>query len=135
MWRYFVETKVHQRLAQIYARNKGTNVVVSGYPGMDILLRKDYQPKDVWKIKNKKIKRIIWSPHHIIPQFGSTLDYSTFLKYSEFMFELAKKYQEQIQIAFKPHPILRSKLSLDEVWGKEKTNEIFRNGPGYPTGK
>jgi hypothetical protein len=135
VWRYFVETKVHQKLAQEYAQNKGTNVVVSGYPGMDILLQNDYQPVDFWKIKNQKIKRIIWSPHHTITGFGSTLDYSTFLKYSEFIFELANKYREQIQIAFKPHPILRSKLSLDEVWGKEKTDRYFQKWADLPNGQ
>lgn len=135
VWRYFVETKVHQKLAQEYARNKGTNVVVSGYPGMDILLQNDYQPVDVWKIKDKKIKRIIWSPHHTITGFGSTLNYSTFLKYSEFMFNLAEKYSDQIQIAFKPHPILRSKLSLDEVWGKDKTDKYFQKWTDLPNGQ
>lgn len=135
VWKYFVETKVHQKLAQKYARNKGANIVVSGYPGMDILLQKDYKPIDVWKIKNKKIKRIIWSPHHTIPDFGSTLDYSTFLKYSKFMFGLAEKYRDQIQIAFKPHPILLSKLSLDEVWGKEKTDRYFEKWSGLPNGQ
>jgi hypothetical protein len=135
VWKYFVETTIHQKLARKYARNKGINTVVSGYPGMDILLQNDYQPEDVWKIKDKKIKRIIWSPHHTIPNFGSTLDYSTFLKYSEFMFELAKKYYDQIQIAFKPHPILRSKLSLDEVWGKEKTDEYFQKWAELPNGQ
>lgn len=135
VWKYFVETTVHQKLAQKYARNKGINTVVSGYPGMDILLQNDYRQKDVWKIKNKKFKRIIWSPHHTITGYGSTLDYSTFLKYSEFMFELAEKYSNQIQIAFKPHPILRSKLSLDEVWGKEKTDAYFQKWANIPNGQ
>jgi len=134
-WKYFVETSIHQKLARKYARNKGVNTVVSGYPGMDILLQHDYQPADVWKIKDRKIKRIIWSPHHTIPNYGSTLDYSTFLRYSDFMFELASKYQNDIQIAFKPHPILRSKLSLNEVWGKEKTDQYFLKWENLPNGQ
>jgi hypothetical protein len=135
VWKYFVETTAHQKIAQKYAQNKGTNVVVSGYPGMDILLQKDYQPVNVWKINDKKIKRIIWSPHHTIQEFGATLDYSTFLNYCDFMFDLANKYRDQIQIAFKPHPILRSKLSLDAVWGKEKTEKYFQKWANLPNGQ
>ena len=62
--------------------------------GMDIFLKKVYHLSDVWKFKDKKLKRIIWSPHHTITGYGSTLDYSTFLKYSEFMFNLAEKYRD-----------------------------------------
>jgi hypothetical protein len=135
VWKYFVETKVHKQLAQKYAKNKGKNAIVSGYPGLDLFLRKDYKPAEVWKIKDRKLKRIIWSPHHTIPNFGSTLDFSTFLNYADFMFELANKYQNSIQIAFKPHPILRSKLSLDEVWGKEKTDLYFEKWANMPNGQ
>jgi hypothetical protein len=135
VWKYFVETTVHQKLAQKYARNNGANAVVSGYPGMDTLLRNDYRPADVWKIRDKKVKRIIWSPHHTIPEYGSTLNYSTFLRYFDYMFELADKYSDQIQIAFKPHPILRSKLSLNEVWGKEKTDQYFQRWADLPNGQ
>ena len=135
VWKFFLETKIHQQLSQKYARNKGMNTVVSGYPGMDKILQKDYQPTDVWKIKDSRIKRIIWSPHHTIPGNGSTLDYSTFLKYYDFMFEIAFKYQDQIQIAFKPHPSLRSKLSLEEVWGREKTNKYYNKWANLPNGQ
>lgn len=135
VWKFFVETTVHKQLAQKYAKNRGENAIVSGYPGLDLFLWKDYKPADVWKIKDERIKRIIWSPHHTIPEFGSTLDYSTFLKYSEYMFKLAEKYSDQIQIAFKPHPILRSKLSLEEVWGKEKTDRYFQKWADLPNGQ
>ncbi len=47
------------------------------------------------------------------------------MKYHEFMLEMAQKYSDRIQIAFKPHPILRPELSLPEVW-KRKTDEYYR---------
>jgi hypothetical protein len=135
VWKFFMETGIHKDLSLRYSRNKSINTVVTGYPGMDKLLSIDYKPNDVWKIKDKKIKRIIWSPHHTIPGMGAKLDYSTFLKYYNVMFEIAEKFRNRIQIAFKPHPFLRIKLSKDEVWGKEKTEKYFQRWDDLPNGQ
>jgi len=126
VWKFFMETTIHQRLAKIYSKNKGNNALVTGYPGMDILIDKKDWPVNVWKIKDKNIKRIIWAPHHTIPGYGDVLGYSTFMEYHEYMFKIAEKYKGQIQIAFKPHPILRTKLSKPEVWGKETTDFYYQ---------
>ncbi len=134
-WKFFLETNIHKKLSLKYARNRSVNTVVTGYPGMDKFLRNDFQPNDVWKIKDRKVKRIIWAPHHTLPGRGATLDYSTFLKYFDFMFDIAKKYQDRIQIAFKPHPILRANLSLDEFWGKEKTDKYYQTWEDLPNGQ
>jgi hypothetical protein len=126
LWKIFYETEIHKRLAFKYARNKGANGLVTGYPGMDTLLDISYLPKEVWKIKNKTIKRIIWAPHHTI--FGkadSNVGFSTFLLYSDFMFRIAEKYKNSIQISFKPHPLLRPKMYNHQDWGKEKTDLYF----------
>ena len=135
VWKFFLETQIHKQISKQYARNKGINTLVSGYPGMDKLLQKDYRPVDVWKIKDKNIKRIIWSPHHTISGMGGTLDYSTFLKYYDFMLDFAAKYQHQIQISFKPHPSLRPKLNMEEYWGKEKTDKYFQKWEQLPNGQ
>jgi hypothetical protein len=125
VWKFFLETEIHKKLSKIHSPNKGANTVVTGYPGMDIFLEKEHKPVDLWKIKDKKIKRVIWAPHHSITR-GAVLDYSTFLSYAEFMLQLADQYQNEIQIAFKPHPVLRPNLSKEEVWGKEKTDEYYQ---------
>ena len=39
------------------------------------------------------------------------------------MLNLAKEYEDDIQIAFKPHPVLKFKLI--NIWGKEKTEEYY----------
>jgi hypothetical protein len=135
VWKFFIETEIHKKLSIQYSSNKSRNTVVTGYPGMDRFLKKDYLPVDVWKIKDKRIKRIIWAPHHTIPGLGATLDYSTFLIYCDFMLELAVKYRDRFQFAFKPHPILRAKLSRDDVWGKEQTDEYFKKWAELPNGQ
>jgi hypothetical protein len=124
VWKFFIETPIHKELSIKYSRNKGKNAIVTGFPGMDSLLDNNIS-NDPWKIKDKNIKRIIWAPHHTIPGYGSNLDYSTFLIYSDLIFQIANELRGKVQFAFKPHPMLRSKLSKNDVWGKSKTDEYF----------
>jgi len=135
LWKFFLETDTHQTLSIKISRNQGRNTLVTGYPGMDTFLVKDYVPNDVWKIKNKNIKRIIWAPHHTISGKGVGLDYSTFLDYCWFMLELASRYKDKIQISFKPHPILRSKLNESDVWGKIKTDQYYETWKNLENGQ
>lgn len=129
-WRFFVETSIHKKSAKKYSRRKGKNVIVTGFPGMDKLLKEKTPNFEVWKNKDKKQKRIIWAPHHTIPDSTSSsnytnyIDYSTFSKYADFMFEIAKKHENKIDFSFKPHPVLRGKLNM--VWGEEKTDNYFK---------
>lgn len=125
LWRFFVETPINLTFSKAYSRIKGENTVVTGYPSLDVFLRKDYQPKDVWKIKDDKLKRVIWAPHHTIDN-REDLNFSTFLEYHDFMLSLAQRYRDKIQITFKPHPILQTKLYKLEDWGVERTDAYYR---------
>lgn len=123
LWRYYLEVPVMGKLSKKYSRSKGRNTVVVGYPGIEKLIAKDYIPSSkVWKEDNNQKKRIIWAPHHTIEE-TEVCNYSCFLKYSEFMIDLAKKYQEEVQFAFKPHPLLKNKL--EKLWGKDKTDAYY----------
>lgn len=125
LWRAFYETAMHRNFAQKYATNKGSNVTVVGYAGTDVFLNPPKIIADPWKIKDRNVKRIIWAPHHTIDDDKSFLSYSSFLLYADFFLEIADKYQSSIQFAFKPHPILRPKLSEENVWGKDKTDAYY----------
>lgn len=133
LWKYFIETDFHQELAFKYSPRKGDNTVVSGFPGLDNLLSGDYKPQSVWKAQNIDKKKIIWAPHHTIPQYKRALDYSTFLDYADFMLEIADKYKDQIQICFKPHPNLKGKLF--QLWGQEKTNQYYEKWDNLENGQ
>ncbi|KAA6340144.1 hypothetical protein EZS27_011968 [termite gut metagenome] len=124
LWLAFYVTALHKEIAQKYAKNKGSNVEITGYPFTDIFFDKSYVPKEKWKINNKAVKRIIWAPHHTIED-DFILNYSNFLCYSDFFKDLLSLYKDKIQIAFKPHPILKSKLYLRSDWGKEKTDQYY----------
>ena len=135
IWKAFYPTIIHKEIAQKYAGNRGRNVVISGYSGTDILQDKSYTPKDSWKIKNRDIKRIIWAPHHTIDNDTGYMAYSNFLVYQQEILNLAVKYADKIQIAFKPHPILRYKLYLEKDWGIEKTDAYYSKWENLPNGQ
>ncbi len=122
VWKIFSETEIHQKMASEKQRNKGINRIVTGYPGFDPLLI-NKNPKEVWKNKNPALKKIIWTPHHLMNELSKV---SNFLEYYDFFLELAINYKDKLQIAFNPHPLLRVKLENDPNWGKEKT-DIYYN--------
>lgn len=98
------------------------NGVVTGLPMTDILINSN--GVDPWKNLSGNRKKIIWAPHHTLPGgANSFLVYSTFLKYSDFMLEMADKYKDSVQFAFKPHPLL--KMKLEKFWPVEKINDYY----------
>lgn len=117
---YFLETDIHKQLFAEHSRCGGVNGIVTGCPGTEVLLRKDYQPKDVWKPQNTQKKRVIWAPHHSIEE-GFAL--SSFLMICDDMLLLTEKYSDKIQFVFKPHQLL--KFKLQKIWGEKRTNEYY----------
>jgi CDP-glycerol glycerophosphotransferase (TagB/SpsB family) len=131
VWKIFSETPIHGEIASQMQSNKGQNCIVTGYPGFDpILLNKN--PKAVWKNKNPALKKIIWAPHHSMTELNKV---SNFLEYYDFFFELAINYKDKLQIAFKPHHLLRVKLESDFYWGKEKTDIYYNKWADLPNGQ
>lgn len=126
VWRCFYETPVHKMMAEKYAKNKGLNVQASGFPMCDIFFDKNYLPKDVWKNKDKQIKRIIWAPHHTIETTDKKLRFSNFLKHHQDIPNLIEFFKGKIQIAFKPHPLLKFNLYKHPDWGKESTDAYYQ---------
>lgn len=123
-WRCYAVSPYHKGYSKKWAFNKGKNVVVSGYPQIESFINKDYIPStDCWKELDSVKKRIIWAPHHTLEAAG-VVNYSTFLKYADFMLDMAAKYKEKVQWVFKPHPHLYNKLLL--LWGRDKTEEYYR---------
>ncbi len=135
LWRYFVETNTHKDYADGYSKSDSQNVVITGFPGLDSIFNPDYRPAMVWMNYNDvEVKKIIWAPHHSIASQGSGLDYSSFNEYSDFFIRLLQA-RNDIQIAFKPHPLLKEKLYNDEHWGVEKTNKYYQLWTDLPNGQ
>lgn len=122
VWRIFSETPIHKKIASQKQTNKGINNIVTGYPGFDRLLINKNPNNAVWKSSKKGLKKVIWAPHHSMHELNKV---SNFLEYFDVFLDLANTYKDQLQFAFKPHPLLRIKLENDLNWGKEKTDDYY----------
>ena len=125
VWNIFLQHETGMILSKKYAANKGENTYLVGDTTIEEMLGARNKKK-VWKEQSNKKIKIIWAPHHTITDDDITiLPYSTFLKYSQTMIDMAKYFEATVQFAFKPHPILKSKLYQHLQWGKEKTDTYY----------
>lgn len=123
MWMIFVpHVQSYDIFTKISAAG-GKNVIVTGYPACEPFVSATAHTASVWKAQDTTKLKLIWAPHHTID--SPELPYSNFLKYADFFQALVKKYEDKIQWAFKPHPILKSKLYEHPNWGKEKTDQYY----------
>lgn len=120
-WQLYYENESSARENEELMDNRGRNIKVTGLPMSDSLLMPP--SSDPWKRTTIPKKRIIWAPHHTIPQFGRALAYSTFMDYADTMLEIARKYSDRVQFAFKPHPLLQPKLR--HIWGDDRTDKYY----------
>tara|TARA_B110000240_G_scaffold37626_1_gene41555 strand:+ start:1051 stop:2352 length:1302 start_codon:yes stop_codon:yes gene_type:complete len=134
LWKFFVETKYQYDFSQMYSTFINNNVVVSGFIGLDHIFKKEYHSENVWKICDYDTKKIIWAPHHTIEGQGSGLDYSCFLHYHQYFLDLLQN-RDDIQMAFKPHPLLKEKLYLDKEWGKERADNYYSKWDSLANGQ
>ena len=105
------------------------NSRITGSPVVDeFLAQRSCLDANPWKKMDDEgeghHKRIIWAPHHSVG--GGTLCYSNFLAVADDMVALAEEYADRIQVAFKPHPLLREVLYAHPQWGKERTDDYYR---------
>lgn len=127
-WQIYYENSLATKSVPAHMTNKGRNCIVTGLPMTDLFQLPKSHYCNPWKKQDKSIYRIIWAPHYTILN-GPAFCYSTFLTYCDYMLYIADKYKGCIQVAFKPHPILITKLY--EIWGKEKADAYYnkwRNG-------
>jgi len=134
LWKFFSPTIYDKGNAQKYSRIKAANVIVTGYPMADLYLNVDRQVADVWKVQDKSIKRIIWAPHHSVYPDG-LLHFSNFLEIYNLMYNIAQKYNNKIQVAFKPHPMLKKVLYNHSGWGKLRTDVYYDMWKTLPNGQ
>ena len=130
VWRFFTENTLIQNILKEKAYNKGYNNYVSGSPVFDAYFDKNYTPANAWK--HKQLKKIIWAPHHSINKRTdkTIISFSNFLEYAILMVEIAARYKNEIQIAFKPHPLLYPRLVKE--WGQEQTDDYYNKWESMP---
>lgn len=123
----FWETPLTLSMSKKYSYNLGANSFYLGYPKLDKLKTINLNNKESpWKPQKTIKKKIIWAPHHSIENDSSSAyGFSCFLILADFMLNCTKKYKDQVQFAFKPHPLLKHRLYKTEGWGKTKTDEYY----------
>lgn len=121
VWKFFQINEIHKKIAQEHAYNAGKNINVVGYPAMEALYS-DVDYENPWI--NPSLKKIIIAPHHSIAN-SSFLSNATFIENAEYLKTLAEKYSDQVNFAFKPHPLLKDKLYEHPLWGKDKTERYW----------
>lgn len=125
VWKIFLQSEYSVNRAKEISLNKGYNIELSGnliHEMFQNSLEKNI--KNPWKQQTKTKKRIIYAPHQSI-LLENNLHLGTFLKNGEAIKNLAIKYRDVIQWAFKPHPILKSKLYIHPEWGKKRTDGYY----------
>ena len=124
---FFQEHESVVRLISKRFTEKEKRLAVVGSPTYDYFLGYDPNSPSVWKARPAKSKKIIWAPHWTVLE-NKELAYcgaSVFVQVCDVMVAMAKKYEEQIQIAFKPHPSLYASLCAHPSWGKDKTEAYY----------
>ena len=110
-WQTYYENIVamnyYESVTPFITRSKGH---VTGLPFQNILEKNKDEFNNPWKPQDKAKNKIIWAPHHTISSRSNLLNYSTFLDIADIMLNIAEKYKDYIQIAFKPHPFLLKNL-------------------------
>ena len=103
-WKLFF-TSVAQR--EIYGEKSITGIprgVCGGYPRMDHFFKNRSEFHFDWKMARPDAKKIIWAPHHSIPD-DSLIKGATFQWNYKFLYEFAKNHPETSWVV-KPHPNL-----------------------------
>lgn len=133
VWRNYFPSRGVLHQARRYMRNGGANVRVAGHPAADTFLYPDHDRVEemVWKQAGERRLQVIWAPHWSIND-QSWFSTATFLELADGMLELAVKYADCIQWAFKPHPLLRDALYRHPDWGKERTDAYYERWSAMP---
>lgn len=121
MWKIFVPHHEDLDIFFSYSQSKGNNVIVTGYPSCEVFF--EDKGNSPWKPQDKDKLKIIWAPHHTIDD--PNLPYSNFLRLADFFKRISFEFKNEVQFSFKPHPILKSKLSAHPDWGVEKTSQYY----------
>ncbi len=128
---HFVENETVCKVAAPFMLDGGANIKVTGIPFSDVFLSMP-AAANPWKNANTGRKRVIWAPHWSVNTWQTWFQASSFVQLADIMLEVAKKYEDVIQFAFKPHPYLLKALSDHPEWGKERAEMYYRRWDELP---
>ncbi len=122
-WRLYYGSGYSRSYAADILYNRGRNIRVVGEPMADFF--DEPAAVSAWKAQDKPKKKVIWAPHFSIVDEGWH-HRDSFTWVSDTMRDLAGRYKDSLQFAFKPHPRLFSVLASLPDWGEEKAAAYYR---------
>lgn len=122
-WKLYYPNEYNLQAARQISDIKARNVVVSGYVCTERFLSAPKQ--HVWKDYLPSARKLIWAPHFSIHASDSPFSLSNFLWMADPMLALARKHADRLQIAFKPHPRLKTELYAHPDWGRQRTDDYY----------
>lgn len=121
-WRIYCENEATLRNMKKASIRGGDNMRLSGHPKLDMI--KNYVNQPEWPIKSEKRKfRLIWAAHHSIGALGG-INFGTFNYVYKDMLAWAKEDQD-IEIIFRPHPVLFSVLGIQGAMTPDQIKGFF----------
>ena len=124
MWRTYWPHDLAFDQFTLYSLTNGVGGIVTGYPACESLVCSSNDSRgNVWKHQSRAKKKVIYAPHHTIEKDERSLSF--FLSIADQMLAIAKENSDSIQWAFKPHPLLKTKLYSHAKWGKIRTDCYF----------
>lgn len=124
-WLNFMISRYYLDIGRKYSYIGCSNAVPVGYGvGEEVAAAMERRGCDsVWhKVDGRK--KVIWAPHHTIGVCKG-FQIGAFLEICDEMLRLRDEYQDSIVFAFKPHPMMLTKLYRE--WGKERADAYYRN--------
>ena len=134
-WRNYVASPAFQVLADKYCDIGHYGMIFAGYSKLDGLYEHDIAKQANWKIygDSKKIKKIIYAPHHSINEVPY---HSTFFMNYKYILEYAKQHKETTSWIFKPHPLLRISAVRNGIFNSmEEFDAYCREWDDLPNGR
>jgi hypothetical protein len=122
-WRIFVPHEESRRYYQVTRIRGDAGVIVTGFPACEPLMAPAVaRNPSPWKEQRCDKKRVIYAPHWLS---RPDITMATINTFGQIMQGLAEKYQEDIQWALRPHPMLKPELTEAPEWGPQRTEKFF----------
>lgn len=124
-WRIFARSERHEKMFQRYCASKGSNVVVTGHPKLD-LLHINIDEKIHLKFNNKIEGRrvVLWNCHFTVGD--PPVLWSTYQLYSEYIFNYFSQNQH-LALILRPHPLFFSRMRNEGIFSEKQEREFREN--------
>ena len=121
VWHYFAPCELQKKSATSRQRLEGYNIVTSGFPKLDSLIKKDFfAHTDLWKVNEATDLKIIWAPHFNMEKGMN----GTFHENYIWMYNFAKN-NPNISWIVKPHPRMKRGVMEKGLFESEAEYEEY----------